>query len=102
MQLWSSSTLRAGPISTEKTSKNLQIALALPSRFQLSRQVSRRKLYGCPAKTLSLAGPYLAGDKKGTSLKEMWNQLSSFAADIRERAEHVARDAGLEDQVVSL
>ncbi|KAK9853123.1 hypothetical protein WJX84_001911 [Apatococcus fuscideae] len=29
----------------------------------------------------------------------MWNQLSSFAADIRERAEHVARDAGLEDQV---
>ena len=31
----------------------------------------------------------------------MWNQLSSFAADIRERAEHAARDAGFEDQVVS-
>ncbi|KAK9846126.1 hypothetical protein WJX84_000207 [Apatococcus fuscideae] len=29
----------------------------------------------------------------------MWNQLSSFAADIRERAEHAARDAGFEDQV---
>ncbi|KAK9842424.1 hypothetical protein WJX84_004401 [Apatococcus fuscideae] len=31
--------------------------------------------------------------------KAMWNQLSSFAADIRERAEHAARDAGFEDQV---